>query len=92
MGVIVTVHQAKSQLSKLLRAVESGEEVIIARRDKPVATLKRYAEERRRKPSEGAGGLVAPIRWKAEDGTRTDRELDKEIEEDFDTFEEDWDD
>ncbi len=33
----VNVHQAKTQLSKLLEAVEKGEEVIIARDNVPVA-------------------------------------------------------
>jgi prevent-host-death family protein len=35
----VNIHEAKTQLSKLLEAVESGEEVIIARAGKPVARL-----------------------------------------------------
>ena len=35
----VTVHQAKAQLSKLLEAVEKGEEVIIARGQTPVAQI-----------------------------------------------------
>jgi prevent-host-death family protein len=35
----VTIHEAKTQLSKLIAAVERGEEVVIARRDKPVARL-----------------------------------------------------
>ncbi len=35
----VTVHQAKTQLSKLLAQVEEGGEVIIARGAKPVARL-----------------------------------------------------
>ena len=35
----VTIHEAKTQLSRLIAAVERGEEVIIARRDKPVARL-----------------------------------------------------
>jgi len=35
----VTIHQAKTQLSKLIAAAERGEEVIIARRDKRVARL-----------------------------------------------------
>jgi prevent-host-death family protein len=35
----VTIHAAKTQLSKLIALVEAGEEVIIARRDKPVARL-----------------------------------------------------
>jgi prevent-host-death family protein len=33
------VHDAKSQLSKLIEAAERGEEVIIARAGKPVAML-----------------------------------------------------
>ena len=35
----VTIHEAKTHLSRLIAAVERGEEVIIARRDKPVARL-----------------------------------------------------
>jgi antitoxin (DNA-binding transcriptional repressor) of toxin-antitoxin stability system len=36
---IVNVHQAKTQLSRLLAQVEAGEDVIIARNGKPVARL-----------------------------------------------------
>lgn len=35
----VTIHEAKTHLSRLLAAVERGEEVVIARRDKPIARL-----------------------------------------------------
>lgn len=35
----VSIHEAKTQLSKLIAAAERGEEVIIARRDKPVVKL-----------------------------------------------------
>lgn len=35
----VSIHEAKTQLSKLIAAVERGEEVVIARRDKPVVSL-----------------------------------------------------
>lgn len=34
--IVVNVHEAKSQLSKLLAAVEDGEEVIVTRRGKGV--------------------------------------------------------
>lgn len=34
----VTIHEAKTQLSKLIAAAERGKEVIISRRDKPVVT------------------------------------------------------
>ncbi len=36
---VVNVHQAKTQLSRLLAQVEGGEEVVIARNGKPVARL-----------------------------------------------------
>lgn len=35
----VTIHEAKTQLSRLIAAAERGEEVIISRRDKPVVKL-----------------------------------------------------
>jgi prevent-host-death family protein len=42
--VKVTIHEAKTQLSKLIAAAERGEEVIISRRDKPVARLNAVSE------------------------------------------------
>ena len=36
---VVNIHEAKSTLSELLRKVEAGEEVLIARAGKPVARL-----------------------------------------------------
>ena len=35
----ITIHAAKTQLSALIRRVEAGEEIVIARGDKPVARL-----------------------------------------------------
>ncbi len=35
----MNVHEAKTQLSKLLHKVENGEEVIIARAGKPIAKI-----------------------------------------------------
>ena len=37
--VTVNVHEAKTNLSRLLKQVEAGEEVVIARNGKPVARL-----------------------------------------------------
>jgi prevent-host-death family protein len=45
----VTVHEAKTQLSRILAAVESGEEFTIARRDKPIAKLVPITPEKPRK-------------------------------------------
>lgn len=39
---ISNIHEAKSQLSKLIEQAENGEEVIIARAGKPVAKLVPY--------------------------------------------------
>lgn len=36
---VVTIHQAKTNLSKLIAAAERGEEVAIARREKVVARI-----------------------------------------------------
>lgn len=38
----VNVHEAKTQLSKLLEEVEAGERVVIARAGQPVAMLSPY--------------------------------------------------
>ncbi len=37
--MLVTIHNAKSQLSKLIEAALSGEDVVIAKGDKPVVRL-----------------------------------------------------
>lgn len=42
MDSLVNVHQAKTQLSKLLRRVEAGEDIIIGRAGEPVARLTRF--------------------------------------------------
>jgi prevent-host-death family protein len=45
----VNVHEAKSQLSRLLERVEAGERIVIARAGQPVAVLIRYAEANQRR-------------------------------------------
>ncbi len=48
MTMTVNVHEAKTELSRLLAAVEAGEDVVIARRGTPVARLVKYAGPQRR--------------------------------------------
>jgi prevent-host-death family protein len=50
---VVTVHKAKTQLSKLLKRVEAGEEIIIARGNRPIAKL--LSAETPKKKSRGRG-------------------------------------
>lgn len=45
MSTFVNIHQAKTQLSKLLRRVEAGEEIIIGRAGRPIARLSRFTPE-----------------------------------------------
>jgi len=55
----VNVHEAKTQLSKLLEEVEAGERVIIARAGEPVAVLGPYkAAVRRRRLGLFAGQVT----------------------------------
>jgi prevent-host-death family protein len=56
---MVSVHEAKTHLSRLLRRVESGEEVIIARGGRPIARLVPVTEPRRREMGFDRG-LVIP--------------------------------
>ena len=39
MPAIINIHEAKTQFSKLIARIESGEEIIIAKSGKPVARL-----------------------------------------------------
>ena len=43
---VVTIHEAKTHLSRLLQRASSGEEVIIARGSKPVARLVPVPQEK----------------------------------------------
>lgn len=52
MNRVVCVSEAKAQLSRLLRAVETGEDIVIARRGAPVARL---IPVQRHRPGEWAG-------------------------------------
>lgn len=57
--MIVNVHAAKTNLSKLIERASSGEEIIIARDSKPVAKLVAI-DEPKRQPDVLKGKLVIP--------------------------------
>ena len=58
--MIVNVHEAKTQLSRLLAQVEAGEDVVIARRGEPVAQLVACKPRGRRQPDVLKGKIVIP--------------------------------
>ena len=48
--MVVNVHEAKTQLSRLLARVEAGERIVIARAGKPIAVLSPVDAPRPRRP------------------------------------------
>lgn len=60
---MVNVHEAKTNLSKLLARVEAGEEIVIARAGQPIAKLVPNAPRPR---ARGFGSLAGRI-WMADD-------------------------
>lgn len=71
--IIINIHQAKTQLSKLLEDVSSGKEVIIAKAGKPVAKLSPYKEDKKsRKPGLWKGKI-----WVSDDFDEEDEEINK---------------
>ena len=57
---VVNVHQAKTELSRLLARVEAGENVVIARRGQPVARLVACKAPVKRQPDVLKGKVVVP--------------------------------
>ena len=55
--VTVNVHEAKTNLSRLLAQVEAGEEVVIARNGTPVARLERVKPRVKRQPGRWKGKI-----------------------------------
>lgn len=51
---VVNIHRAKTQLSKLLEQVQSGEDVVIAKAGTPIARLIPYAPPKRKIAPPGA--------------------------------------
>jgi len=67
----VNIHEAKTHLSKLLRRVTAGEEIVIARAGKPVARLVPVAEPPRPRELGRDRGKI----WIADDFDTLDPEI-----------------
>lgn len=70
----VNVHHAKTNLSKLIAAVESGEEVIIARNGKPAVKLVMAAPLVRKSRKHLRGSGIGKI-WMAPDAFSPETDL-----------------
>lgn len=70
--MIVNIHEAKTQFSKLVERAANGEEIIIGRAGKPVARLVAYEPRvKRRVPPADWKGKV----WMAPDFDETSEEI-----------------
>jgi prevent-host-death family protein len=57
--IVVGIHEAKTHFSKLVRAVQQGEEIVVANGGKPVAKIVGYTPPAgNRKPGLLAGKIV----------------------------------
>ncbi|WP_405061624.1 type II toxin-antitoxin system prevent-host-death family antitoxin [Kribbella sp. NBC_01505] len=72
------IHEAKTQLSRIIERVEHGEEVILSRAGHPVAKVVPLSAHRARRT--GGGSLAGRIDWS--DGWDSP-ELNEEIADDF---------
>jgi len=70
----VNIHQAKSQLSKLIERARSGDEVIIAKAGKPVVKLVPVERGSRREFGSAAGQITFQEGW---DDPLTDEEIEE---------------
>ncbi len=58
MAITVNVHEAKTQLSRLLVKAQEGEEIIIAKAGKPQARLVPIPEQHERRPGIAEGAVT----------------------------------
>ncbi|HVA19832.1 MAG TPA: type II toxin-antitoxin system Phd/YefM family antitoxin [Solirubrobacteraceae bacterium] len=76
MSISVGVHEAKTTLSRLLEAAESGEEVVITRRGTPVVKLQPVGPQ----PRKSMFGALKGQIWMADDFDELPEETLKEFE------------
>lgn len=70
---VINIHQAKTNLSKLIEKTLNGEDIVIAKAGKPVAKLVAYKEKLKpRKP-----GLWKGKVWISDDFNDEDPEINK---------------
>jgi prevent-host-death family protein len=82
----VNMHEAKTQLSRLVARVECGEQIVITRAGKPAAKLVPVPQEKPGKRE--LGGWEGKGFWMASDEEMA--KVDKEIAEEFYGPEEEW--
>jgi prevent-host-death family protein len=77
----VNTHDAKSQLSELIRAAHAGEEVIVARNGEPVAKIIPWPPARPRRTFGGLAGRVRVPGGTLDDLVNSDDQTTADFEE-----------
>jgi len=70
---VVNMHQAKTNLSRLVQRAEAGEDIMIARNGKPVARLTALADEAAFRRTGGFNGEI----WIADDFDEEDPQFNE---------------
>lgn len=70
---IYNIHEAKTNLSKLIEKTSKGEEIVIAKAGKPVAKLSSYKQKLKPRKS----GLWKGKVWMSKDFNDEDEEINK---------------
>jgi len=78
MTIKVNIHQAKSNLSRLIQAAKDGEEVIIARAGLPEVRLVPVAGAVEKKPRRQFGAWAGKV-WYAPDYELADAEIERDF-------------
>jgi prevent-host-death family protein len=80
MAASVSIHEAKTHFSKLVRRAEEGEEIVVRRGREPVARIAPL--ERRKGGVRGFGSMKDEIKLPSdEEMEKLDREIEKTFEE-----------
>lgn len=61
--VRISIHEAKTHLSRLLRRVACGEEIVISKGDRPIAKLVPFSPSRRRELGRDQGLFSVPANF-----------------------------
>lgn len=81
----VNIYEAKTNLSKLLELVQNGEEIVIAKAGKPIASVRPYKSDAIAKRKMAFGEFKGKLVYKDEDFVG----IDSEVQEMF--YGKDWD-
>ncbi|HEV2974254.1 MAG TPA: type II toxin-antitoxin system prevent-host-death family antitoxin [Solirubrobacteraceae bacterium] len=73
MAEMVTVTEAKTQLSRLIERAAGGEEIVIRRGQSPIAKLVGYAEQPERRIPGDLHGQI----WMSDDFDEPDEEIER---------------